>query len=88
MAGVFIEPAEGGRFGIDIPAIEAATGRRVTAIWRNSDWFDNDVPELEPHAYGTQGYRRIMSSIEIYFECGHRSEQENNAFNEPSKSPG
>ena len=77
MTGVYIEPQDGAKFGLDIQAIEAATGRTITAIWRNSDWFDN-APELEPHAYGTPGYRRIMSSIEIYFDCGQNSQKDDN----------
>ena len=88
MAGVFIEPQEAARFGLDAPAIEAATGRRVTAIWRDSGWFDNDVPELEPHAHGTPGYSKIMNSIETYFEYGQRSQQKHNKANEHSESPG
>ena len=79
MSGVFIEPERGPEFGLDIAAIETATGRKVNAIWRNSTWADDpdggwDIPEeLRQFATGPiEGHRRIMSSIEIYFDCGER----------------
>jgi len=73
MSGVYIAPDDPNlkeRFGIDVAAIEAATGRKVSAVWRESTWAD-DVPEaLRQHVYGDADAPRIVSGLAIYFDCG------------------
>ena len=85
MAGVYIEKEDVQfLFGINIPAIEVVTGRKVSAVWQNTSWADNSngsesLPEhLQPFIirapHDIPGYRRIMSSVEIYFDIGMEDE--------------
>ena len=78
MSGVLIELDKAYEFGIDIPVIEQLTGRKVSALWRESTWADTpdgsdwSIPEeLREFAVGSvPGTRHIMSGLSIYFDVG------------------
>lgn len=69
MSGVLIERDDAKeKYGIDSDAIEAATGRKVDAVWRESGWADEVDESMKEHFYGSSDEPRIITGFSIYLE--------------------
>ena len=80
MSGVYIERDDAKeKYGIDSDAIEAATGRKVSAIWRESSWADEVDDSMKPHIYGVADAPRIVTGFSIYLETPTIEDEEKQA---------